>query len=735
MSRHRHVRNMRLEDYEDTYDSYDDDYYDDPEQDPDASEYLWKGASPDASSAALAAPSAMSATDAALLNDLAAQFRLCLNDDTIQESAIDAAIIAADYDVDAALQLLRAQQEADAAAAANAVSSLELKEPSAIALMLQDEVAPAPPVQLLDTGNPPPEQPVELYSGTALPPRKGPLSPIVPFKFDKPSPDDVVRARQAGAGDRKKTALRMPKASALRSSTRSKVIDAGKPKSMAVSAPAKAKEKVEGEVLRNPEPPTASVEPVKVKQRGKKIDFSQKRKAGCSSVSVVVAGHVDAGKSTLLGHMLRLLNERETGEGKGKRRRKPQDLAWGTDEDAVERERGVTIDIATRVFKTSGENGRIYAMIDAPGHRDFVPAMILGATQASAALLVVDASPGEFEAGFSEDGQTREHTLVLKSLGVSRLIVIVNKMDVANYEEERYEEVMKAMNDFLRSNGWKVGKGISFVAASGRQGLNLISKPDAEHPMMQWYTGQTVLEAIEDLPSTNPSVIAEVSEQPTRLIVSDFFRSAILGGNGAVTGRLLCGSIAPKDKLVICPGRSIATVKSLELGSGERNGVAVAGVDSLPVSIGLMDLTDGLMIAPGSVLCDPEEPVPVVLQFKAQMVTVTTGTPLIQGSKGVLHIGGGAEAAAITRLCEYVVNKKGRAQKARRPRRLVKGEAAVVEITCDRAVAMERSTDVKALSRFALRQNGRTVAVGIVAEILKTSQVVEDPSEAVREGA
>lgn len=733
MSRHRHVRNMRLEDYDDAYDGYDDDY-DQPEDDPEASEYLWKGSSATASSATSAPPSAMSATDSSLLNDLAAQFRLCLNDDTIQESAIDAAIIAADYDVDAALQLLRAQRDADAAAAANAASNLELREPSAIARMLQDETAPVPSVQVLDTANPLPAQAVELHSGTALPPQKGPLTPIIPFQFDKPSPDDIIRSRQAGAGDRKKTALRMPKASALRSSTRSKVIDAGKSKSVSVSAPAKAEAKVEEEVLKKPEPQAASAQPVKVKQRAKKLDFSQKQKAGCSSVSVVVAGHVDAGKSTLLGHMLRLLNEQEAVEGKGKRRRKPQDLAWGTDEDAVERERGVTIDIATRVFKTGGENGRIYAMIDAPGHRDFVPAMILGATQASAALLVVDASPGEFEAGFSEDGQTREHTLVLKSLGVSRLIVIVNKMDVANYEKERYEEVMKAMNDFLRGSGWKVGKGVSFVAASGRQGLNLISKPDAEHPMMQWYTGQTVLEAIEDLPSTNLSVIAEVSEQPTRLIVSDFFRSATLGGNGAVTGRLLCGSIAPKDKLVIYPGGSIATVKNLEMGSGERNGVAVAGVDSLPVSIGLMDLTDGLMIAPGSVLCDPEEPVPVVLQFKAQMVTVTTGTPLIQGSKGVLHIGGGAEAAAITRLCEYVVSKKGRSPKARRPRRLVKGEAAVVEITCDRAVAMEKSTDVKALSRFALRQNGRTVGVGIVTEILKTSQDVEDQGEAVREG-
>lgn len=520
----------------------------------------------------------------------------------------------------------------------------------------------------------------------------------------------------------------MPKASALGGAAR----PAARPRTSsergdASNASASREATVAREISVPEEIPAAklALAPVQkvVKQRLKKLDLRGRVKTGCSSISVVVAGHVDAGKSTLLGHLLRLVGGADCGNGR--RRRKEVDLAWGTDEDGVERERGVTIDIATRVFENKG---RRYAMIDAPGHRDFVPAMILGATQASAALLVVDASPGEFEAGFKEDGQTREHALVLKAFGVGRLVVVVNKMDVAGYEKERFGEVSALLDTFLRKNGWK-GKNVVYVPASGREGVNLVARPKGGHALMRWYQGKTVLEAIEELPGSNAEMIAEVSGKPTRLIVSDFFKSASLGGDRSVTGRLLCGSIAPKDKLVICPGGTVATVKNIQVGTGEKSSVVVAGVDSLPVSMGLMDLTDGLLIAPGSVLCDPEAPVQNVVQFRAQLVTVTTSTPLIQGTRSVLHVGGGTEAASITRLCEYVFSKKDAAKstnKKRRPRRLVKGDTAIVEITCDRPVAMEKAEDLKALGRFALRQNGRTVGVGIVVDILTTKTFATD---------
>lgn len=732
MSRHRHIRNLRLDDYEDSYDPFDDPLSDDDPPDEQASSYLWNPRSPPPTQPT----SAPTPSDDTLLSDLTIQFRTILNDPTLQSADIDAAILSCQYDVDAALTMLQERVaekvQSDTAAA---VHRLEKDAPSPIGELVGEQVEEQ--MLRMPLGGSA-EFVVEVESGNALRLEEG--ERVVPFAFDRPSPDDLLRMKQ-GAGGKRARALRMPKASALKGV--SKKEGDGKEREKTIQRKREEREgskseegvrKQEGGALdkrkdsnedrtrdlsRGNDGRRSELKPLKdIKQRLKPLDLSQRVQEGCRSVSVVVAGHVDAGKSTLMGHLLRLVGRDDIMEvRKGRKRAEDMDLAWGTDVDWAERERGVTIDIAVRVFK---RGNRSYAMIDAPGHRDFVPAMILGACQASTALLVLDASAGEFEGGFSEGGQTREHALVLKSLGVDKLIVVVNKMDVVEFEEGRYEEITKMMSDFLKGNGWKTTKNVSFVPASGREGINLVDAPENGHPLSRWYTGKTVLQVLEELPVTSRAAVAELSAKPTRLIVSNQFRSESLGGKGAVSGRLLCGSIAPKDKLVVCPGTTVATVKTVELGNRQRSELVVAGVDSLPVSLGLVDLEDGLLIPPGSVLCDPEARVKVAVEFRAQIVTLTTATPLIPGTRGVLHIGGGAEAAAITKLVEYVGGQRGSAGKKKRPRRLVKGDKAVVEIKCDREVAMEKFSDFKALGRFALRQEGRTVAVGIVVDVLKS---------------
>lgn len=711
MSRHRHFRNLRYEDYLD--DDQQDDAYDDYDYDQDPQ-------------TAHTANPPENADGDPILDDLVHQFRLQLNDDTLPTAEVDAAIIAADYDVDAAIQLLREQRAALEAVAEAQAARLEMQQPSAIGRLL-DEGSNSGHVfvEIAAEQQPRYEQLESVEGGPAL--DRGKLADRVErrFHFDLPSPDDVIIAKQGKAGMRAQ-AIRLPKASALSTgkagvSVEEKKVElkGKKPLAKAGVQPRSARTKRE---MRGDAKNSVTKEKVTA-QRVKVVDLTKRKKAGCRSLSVVVAGHVDAGKSTLLNHFLSLIED--DGGSATKRRKKPLDLAWGTDEDGVERERGVTIDIATRIFNPRGPNAKTYAMIDAPGHRDFVPAMILGAAQASAALLIVDASPGEFEAGFSEDGQTREHALVLKSLSIGRMIVIVNKMDVVEYSQERYELVKKTMSDFLGSNGWKIAQNVSFLPASGRQGVNLVRLPDSSHPLMEWYRGKCVLDEIEGLPTTNPSVIEQASSKATRLVVSDYFRSTSLGGAGAVTGRLLHGSIAPKDKLLLCPGGTTVTVKNVEIASGERVPVAIAGIDSIPVSISLQELPDGVMIAAGAVLCAPESPVPIAICFRAQLVMAAAKSVLIQGTQGVLHIGGGSEAACISRLCEYVQGKKA-VEKKRFARRLVKGDTAIVEMTCKRGVAMERGADTKALGRFAFRQEGKTVGVGVVTEILKTAKSEDD---------
>lgn len=725
MSRHRHVRNLRYEDYMDDDDDYYDDDYLEEEEEEDQSYAYQQREQPDSEQH-------LSENPDGIFEDLVHQFRAHLQDETISAAEVDAAITAANYDIENAIQQLRSQRLSAEQRQQKQLEKLELKNPSNIGQMLsitdESQSLPLPPESEVDVNQ------LQLSGFSTFvhltPPSQ---CKAKPYGFDDPSPDDVIAAKQKKANNRAQS-IRMPKLSVLRSApsastketrttvnsvpiTKRVASSSSSVRSTAVQTSKKNKAKNAAKPKSTTSAKNDTIKTAEV-QRVKKIDISQIQKKGSSSIPVVIAGHVDAGKSTLLGHFLKQINSQT--KSNSKRRKPVQNIAWETDEDGVERERGVTIDIATRVFN---RKGRTYALIDAPGHRDFVPSMILGASQASAAILVVDSSPGEFESGFSENGQTREHTLVLKALGINRLIVVINKMDMVSYSKARFLELKKKIQSYLGSNGWKTAKTVSFIAVSGKEGVNLISSPDKNHPLSQWYDGKSLLDELESLDTLSASVIEEESKKPTRFVVSDFFRSVALGGDGAVTGRLFCGSIAPKDRLVLCPGGAMVTVKSVERSPGLRTPVTVAGVDTLPVSLGLQNLTDGLLISAGNVLCDPQKPVKVAIRMRARLVTTAHGTVLVQGSCGVLHIGGGTEAATITGLKEYVHTKRGgKNTKKRIPRRLVKGDIAIVEITCNRGVAMEKSTDVKGLGRFAFRQNGETLAVGIVEEIVQTAE-------------
>lgn len=175
-------------------------------------------------------------------------------------------------------------------------------------------------------------------------------------------------------------------------------------------------------------------------------------------VNLVVCGHVDAGKSTLMGHLLYLKGlidtktmrkyekeSREIGKSSFK-------FAWVLDSNEAERSRGVTVDVAVRHFETSK---RLVTLLDAPGHRDFVPNMISGASQADFGILVVDSSIGEFERGFAADGQSKEHGVLLKSCGIPKIILAVNKMDSLDWNHERYNEVLLQVFNFLKTLGYK----------------------------------------------------------------------------------------------------------------------------------------------------------------------------------------------------------------------------------------------------------------------------------------
>ncbi|KAG8847044.1 Hsp70 suppressor, GTPase facilitates ribosomal subunit dissociation [Tulasnella sp. 330] len=312
-------------------------------------------------------------------------------------------------------------------------------------------------------------------------------------------------------------------------------------------------------------PPKMSLTREKVLEEARKaIEGAGSSDAKKKGLSLVIVGHVDAGKSTMMGRLMydlgqmeerkRRENEREsTKAGKGS-------FMWAWEMDALgeERERGVTIDINQTTLNLPQTS---LTILDAPGHRDFIPNMISGASQADAALLVVDATVGEFEAGFAGGGQSREHVLLVRSLGVGMIVVAVNKMDMVNYSKARFDEICATLKPFLAQSGYQSLK-TAFVPCAGMAGVNLVERDEQMSKVMSWWTGPTLVSALDALTPPGRPI-----EAPLRFPISNVFKG---GGSGSiatgvgVSGRLASGVIQVGERLRILPGDESAVVRTIE---------------------------------------------------------------------------------------------------------------------------------------------------------------------------
>jgi peptide chain release factor subunit 3 len=195
--------------------------------------------------------------------------------------------------------------------------------------------------------------------------------------------------------------------------------------------------------------------------------------------SLVFIGHVDAGKSTISGQIMYLMgcvDERTIEKYKKDAKDKGRDswwLAYCMDVGEEEKAKGKTVEVGRATFNTPSKQ---FTVFDAPGHKNYVPNMISGASQADVAVLVISARKGEFETGFEKGGQTREHALLAKTLGVRYLVVVVNKMDdpTVNWDVARYEECVSKLKPFLKSCGYAIKRDVRFLPISGINGENIL---------------------------------------------------------------------------------------------------------------------------------------------------------------------------------------------------------------------------------------------------------------------
>eukprot|EP00640_Fibrocapsa_japonica_P001850 CAMPEP_0113943390 /NCGR_PEP_ID=MMETSP1339-20121228/23218_1 /TAXON_ID=94617 /ORGANISM="Fibrocapsa japonica" /LENGTH=446 /DNA_ID=CAMNT_0000948247 /DNA_START=88 /DNA_END=1428 /DNA_ORIENTATION=+ /assembly_acc=CAM_ASM_000762 len=424
-------------------------------------------------------------------------------------------------------------------------------------------------------------------------------------------------------------------------------------------------------------------------------------------VNLVVIGHVDAGKSTTTGHLIykcggidkRTIEkfEKEAAElGKSSFK-----YAWVLDNLKAERERGITIDIALWKFESPKYQ---YTVIDAPGHRDFIKNMITGTSQADVALLVVASGVGEFEAGISKDGQTREHALLAFTLGVKQMIVGINKMDDGSvmYGEGRYEEIKTEVSAYLKKVGYKPPK-IPFVPISGWVGDNMIEKS----PNMPWYKGPYLLEALDNVnPPKRPS------DKPLRLPLQDVYK---IGGIGTVpVGRVETGVLKPGMVVTFAPSMISTEVKSVEM-HHESLEQATPG-DNVGFNVKNVSVKD---IRRGNVASDSKnDPAAPAANFTAQVIIMNHPGQISAGYAPVLDCHTAHVACKFAQITQKMDRRSGKVMEEN-PAHVKAGDACMAVLEPSKPMCVEAFSSYPPLGRFAVRDMRQTVAVGVIKAVEK----------------
>ena len=411
--------------------------------------------------------------------------------------------------------------------------------------------------------------------------------------------------------------------------------------------------------------------------------------------NLAIIGHVDHGKSTLVGRLLYetgsvpehvIEQHREEAEEKGKG---GFEFAYVMDNLAEERERGVTIDIAHQEFDTEEY---YFTIVDCPGHRDFVKNMITGASQADNAVLVCAADDGV-------QPQTREHVFLARTLGINELIIGINKMDLVDYSEDSYKQVKTEVDKLLKQVQFNPDDA-TYVPISAFEGDN-VSEPSDN---TGWYDGDTLLESLNELPVPEPP-----TDAPLRLPIQDVYT---ISGIGTVpVGRVETGIISPGNDVSFQPSDVGGEVKTVEMHHeevpqaepGDNVGFNVRG-------IGQDDIRRGDVCGPA------DDPPSVAETFTAQVVVMQHPSVITAGYTPVFHAHTAQVACTIESINQKLDPATGEVAEED-PDFIQSGDAAVVTVRPQKPLSIEPSGEIPELGSFAIRDMGQTIAAGKVLEV------------------
>ena len=416
-------------------------------------------------------------------------------------------------------------------------------------------------------------------------------------------------------------------------------------------------------------------------------------------INIVFVGHVDAGKSTTVGRLMYdtgAVPEQEMAKLKEEAQKHGKagfEFAYVMDSIKEERERGVTIDLAYKKIMTQKYEATI---IDAPGHKDFVKNMITGTSQADAGFLVIAAKSGV-------QPQTTEHLWLMKTMGVTQLSVVINKMDEVDYKEDAYNKVKEDASKLLMTVGYKPDS-INFIASSALQGDNVAKKSEN----MSWYKGPTILEQFDKFDQPE-----KPTNLPMRMAIQDVYE--ITGIGTVPVGKIETGVMKPGQKVIILPGRSgkgvVGEIKTVEA-HHEQLPQGEAG-DNVGVSLKGIGKKD---VARGDVICEAENPAPIVEEFTAKIAVINHPTVMAKGYTPVFHVHTAQVPCQITEIVEKYDPKTGQVAEAN-PDILKNGDVATVKIKPIGNLVIETQKSNPHMARFAIRDAGQTVAAGVCTDL------------------
>jgi peptide chain release factor subunit 3 len=441
----------------------------------------------------------------------------------------------------------------------------------------------------------------------------------------------------------------------------------------------------------------------KPKKMAKVQNVAAKRK---SHLNIVFIGHVDAGKSTIGGHIMYLTGqvdkrtlEKYEREAKEKNRESWY-LSWALDTNLEERDKGKTVEVGRAFFETESKH---FTILDAPGHKSFVPNMIGGASQADVAVLVISARRGEFETGFERGGQTREHAMLVKTAGVRHLIVVVNKMDdpTVEWDESRFNEIRDKLTPYLRKCGFNPKTDLFYLPVSGLTGINL---KDVCGDVCSWYDGPSLIQYLDTLPP-----VSRMDEGPVRLPIVDRYKDM----GTIVLGKLESGVLFKGQTLTLMPNK--LSVEVMQLFSDEDEVEKAYSGENVKLKLKNVEEED---VCPGFMLCSPDNLCHTAKIFDAQVAILEYKSIICAGYSAVMHIHTCAEEVAVKALL-CLIDKKTNEKSTMRPRFIKQDQVAIVRLEMlGGLVCLEAFKDFPQMGRFTLRDEGKTVGIGKVLKVI-----------------